>query len=386
MAPMPTLRLSTASLLRYAGLFTWACVGLPLLFVIDELPGRNDYVYWWASYLAFGLAYWLVSRQLVRSRASVMSLALLVVMSVTPATISHYSESGLGGALLLVSAGVLPWLISPSLGLGWLIAQNLILVPVFAIRDDFTMLQAFLQVGLFFGYSSFTFVTSLVAKRQAEARDEQRRLIAELRATRALLAESSRANERVRISRELHDLLGHHLTALSLNLEVAAHRTDGDARAHVRQAQSLTRLLLSDVREVVSELRKDAAIDLSGALEKLVEGVPGLHVHLDLPPRFEVEDAERAQVLLRVAQEILTNTVRHGKADNLWLRFTRDADGHVEVDARDDGVGCDLARAGNGLTGMAERLGRFGGSLRFDSAVGQGFRLRASLPAGTVAP
>jgi signal transduction histidine kinase len=308
------------------------------------------------------------------------------VMSVTPATISHYSESGLGGALLLVSAGVLPWLISPSLGLGWLIAQNLILVPVFAIRDDFTMLQAFLQVGLFFGYSSFTFVTSLVAKRQAEARDEQRRLIAELRATRALLAESSRANERVRISRELHDLLGHHLTALSLNLEVAAHRTDGDARAHVRQAQSLTRLLLSDVREVVGELRKDAAIDLSGALEKLVEGVPGLHVHLDLPPRFEVEDAERAQVLLRVAQEILTNTVRHGKADNLWLRFTRDADGHVEVDARDDGVGCDLARAGNGLTGMAERLGRFGGSLRFDSAVGQGFRLRASLPAGTVAP
>lgn len=377
---MPTLRLNSAALLRYAGLFTWACVGLPLFFPGEDLLGSSDYLAWWISYLAFGLAYWLVSGQLSRPRAGLPRLLLLAVMSVALAAISHYSQSGLGGALLLVSAGVLPWLLSPTLGLVWLIGQNLALVPVFAVLEEFTLLDAFLHVFLFFGYSSFTFVTSTVARRQSEARDEQRRLIAELRATRALLAESSRANERVRISRELHDLLGHHLTALSLNLEVAAHRTDGDARAHVRQAQSLTRLLLSDVREVVSELRKDAAIDLSGALERLVEGVPGLRVHLDLPDRFVVDDAERAQVLLRVAQEILTNTVRHGKADNLWLTMVRDVDGQVRIEAVDDGVGCDEAKAGNGLTGMAERLGRYGGRLSFESAPGRGFRLHALLP------
>src|SRR5690606_38033729 len=277
-----------------------------------------------------------------------------------PIFISHCGGTGLGGILLLVSAGVLPWLLPPALGLGWLVAQNLILVPVFAVHEDYTLLQAFLQVGLYFGYSSFTFVTSLVAKRQAEAREEQRRLNAELRATRALLAESSRATERVRISRELHDLLGHHLTALSLNLEVAVHRTEGEARAHVRQAQSLTRLLLTDVREVVSELRKDVAIDLSEALARLVEGVPGVRVHVDLPGDFAVHDAERAQVLLRVAQEILTNAVRHGKAHNLWLRFARRDDGQVEIRAEDDGVGCAMPEAGNGLTGMAERLRRHG--------------------------
>lgn len=381
---MPTLRLSSIALLRYAGLFTWACVGLPLLFPGNGELSRFDYWAWFTAYVVFGAAYWLVSRQLNRPAPGFLRLLLLVVMSVAPAALSHFSATGLGGILLLVSAGVLPWLLQPSFGLVWLVAQNLILVPVFAVHEEFTLLQAFLQVGLYFGYSSFTFVTSLVAKRQAEAREEQRRLNAELRATRALLAESSRANERVRISRELHDLLGHHLTALSLNLEVAAHRTQGDAQAHVRQAQSLTRLLLGDVREVVSELRKDVAIDLSQALERLVEGVPGVRVHLEMPPDFAVPDAEHAQVLLRVAQEILTNAVRHGKAHNLWLRFSRNDDGVIGIRAEDDGVGCDVAKAGNGLTGMAERLGRYGGRLDFESSVGQGFRLQATLPTGVM--
>jgi len=90
----------------------------------------------------------------------------------------------------------------------------------------FTPVFAVLQAVMYVGYSSFTFITGLVAKQQAQAREEQRRLNAELRATRALLAESSRMSERLRISRELHDLLGHHLTALSLNLEVAGHLTE----------------------------------------------------------------------------------------------------------------------------------------------------------------
>lgn len=200
MAAMPTVRLSSALMLRYAGLFTWAWVGLPLFFA-GAGPHAWPYLAWWGCYLAFGGAYWLVSRDLGRA-PGLFRLAALVVMSAAPAAISHFSETGLGGALLLVSAGVLPWLLTPAVGLAWLVAQNLVMVPVFAAREDFTVLDALLQVGLFFGYTSFTFVTSMVAKRQAEARDEQRRLNSELRATRALLAESSRANERVRISRE----------------------------------------------------------------------------------------------------------------------------------------------------------------------------------------
>src|SRR3546814_12823550 len=94
-----------------------------------------------------------------------------------------------------------------------------------------------LQSALYVGFSSFVFVTGLVAKQQVEARDEQRQLNSELRATRALLAESSRLSERMRISRELHDLLGHHLTALSLNLEVATHVSSGKALEPVRSEE-----------------------------------------------------------------------------------------------------------------------------------------------------
>lgn len=379
---MVSLRLDTTALLRYAGLFTWACVGLPLFIDSGVARGSAPYLAWWAAYLAFGIAYWLVSRQLTRGTSGPLRMLMLLVMSVTPAVISHYSQSGLGGALLLVCAGVLPWLLAPATGLAWLVAQNLILVPVFAARDDFNVLHALLQVGLFFGYTSFVFVTSLIARSQTEARGELRRLNAELRATRALLAESSRANERVRISRELHDLIGHHLTALSLNLEVASHRTEGEARAHVRQAQSLTRLLLSDVREVVSELRKDVTINLREALLHLIEGVPGVRVHLNLPDDLVVGDPEHAQVLLRVAQEALTNAIRHGKANTLWLDFSHGADRSIRLQARDDGVGCERVTAGNGLTGMAERLQRFGGRMSFDSAPGRGFRIDVFLPTG----
>jgi DNA-binding NarL/FixJ family response regulator len=79
--------------------------------------------------------------------------------------------------------------------------------------------------------------------------------------------------ERVRSSRELHDLIGHHLTTLSLNLEVASHVSDGKAKAHVDKAQALARLLLSDVRAVVSRLREGESLDLAEALQLVLAGL-----------------------------------------------------------------------------------------------------------------
>jgi signal transduction histidine kinase len=219
----------------------------------------------------------------------------------------------------------------------------------------------------------------MVGKQQAEAREEQRRLNAELRATRALLAESSRLTERTRISRELHDLLGHHLTALSLNLEVATHLSEGRVQEHVRQAQSLAKLLLSDVREAVSQLRDDDAIDLSEALTTLIEGVPALDIHLDYPDHLRVTDPARAHVLLRCAQEIITNAVRHAGASSLWLAISRDQTG-IAIRARDDGRGADQYDVGNGLRGMRERLAEFGGKLQIETARGKGFSIDLWLP------
>jgi signal transduction histidine kinase len=257
-------------------------------------------------------------------------------------------------------------------------------VAVFASfpEYDHSIRLAFLQSSIYLGISALTFFTSAVASQQTEEREVQRRLNSELRATRALLAESTRIAERMRIARELHDLIGHHLTALSLNLEVASHLTNAEAAEHVRKAQATAKHLLSDVREAVSELRQDDAIDLTQALRSLIEGVPGLNVHVETPPRFSVEDPRRAQVLLRCAQEILTNTARHAGARNLWLKFAyADAD-LLGLYARDDGRGSAHFRPGNGLSGMRERLIEFGGNVTVDTNVNQGFALNVQLPLG----
>ena len=388
---MPIAYFNHIRLLRYASLFTYACVGIPLLqydTVVAEMleRGRPAYFYdWWlGSYLAFGLVFWFLTHDMGASHPTrwrrLAQLALLVLLNVLAIAVGWLSQSGLCALLLVVVSIALPWILNVRVGIAWMVLQNFSLLPLFASWPTYSLSLAAWQATMYLGISTTTFVTSLIAKQQTEAREDQRRLNAELRATRALLAESSRLGERMRISRELHDLVGHHLTALSLNLEVASHLVGGKAQEHVRQAQSVARLLLSDVREVVSQLREDDSIDLSAALTALVEGVPGLEIHLDLPARFTVDDPHRAQLLLRCAQEIITNAVRHAKARNLWLAFERTADRRIVIHARDDGRGAIQLNPGNGLTGMRERLSQFGGQLDIVTASNQGFQLDAWLP------
>lgn len=377
-------RISHIDILRYAGLFTYACVGLPLLVETVAPPAGLDWTNhlgWTLSYLAFGASYWALMHDLGKALRAAYRLLWLTVMTASAIAINYFSASGLAAILLLVIAGVLPWMLRPLPGVVWLVLTTLAFVPVFVFKvEGYGWFNALFQSGLYLGFSSFTFATSLVAKGQAEAREDQRRLNAELRATRVLLAESTRVNERTRISRELHDLLGHHLTALSINLEVASHLVDGEAREHVRTGQQLARLLLSDVREVVSQMRSAEALDLASALEALVAGVPEPRIALEFAPDFRVEEPDRAQVLLRCAQESVTNAIRHARARHLWLRFYRTADGEMAMEARDDGQGAALPAAGNGLNGMRERLARIGGRLSFHSAPGRGFWLEVRLP------
>ena len=380
-------RLSHTRLLRYAGLFTWAMVGLPLLYSWigqwrNPLPDENmpHAMPWqgWACYLAFGAGYWWLTRGLGQRRQA-MDYGLLAITTLAAIGLGFYSETGLGSVLLMVAACVLPWLLPLQFGVVWLLGAQLAVVPMFMLGLHFPLVEALMQSMLYAGFSGFVFITSLVALQQSEAREEQRRLNAELRSTRALLAESARVNERTRISRELHDLLGHHLTALSLNLEVAGHLSEGRVKEHVQQAHTLARLLLTDLREAVSQLRESGAIDLGAALRPLAENVPKLDIHMDIQHPLTLEDPERAHVLLRCAQEAITNAVRHASARNLWLSAHGDG-AQVVMQVRDDGDGTEQLVPGNGLQGLRERLRQCGGRLEIATGRGEGFRLTMTLP------
>ena len=150
------------------------------------------------------------------------------------------------------------------------------------------------------------------------------------------------------------------------------HRIDRDtsgvvvaARGHPKAAQRLA----------------DAfrAGDVEKVYLALVSGVPEPMIHLDLPAELAMTDPRRAQVLLRCAQEMITNSVRHARAKNLWISLTQDAEGEV-LTARDDGRGVNNVETGNGLNGMAERLRQLGGELKIESSPGAGFSLRAWIP------
>src|SRR6185437_15600813 len=279
------------TLLRYAGFITYASAGVPLVrrnwidAGADEqtaihatralhVQSHDVLLMWAASYVVFGVVYWLLTRNLASRRHWSMKLVGLLVLTATAIAINWFSVSGLGALLLAVATLVLPWLLPLPVAIVWLVLQYAAIIPVYAMFPHVTLGFAVIQSGLYLGSSVIVFIASEVARQQVDAREEQRRLNSELRATRALLAESSRISERMRIARELHDLVGHHLTALSLNLEVAGHHVTEPAAEHVGKAQATAKQLLADVREVVSELRDDDTIDLTGALRSLTEGVP----------------------------------------------------------------------------------------------------------------
>jgi signal transduction histidine kinase len=367
--------LTHAQLLLYAGLFTHSCVGLLLL--VLHLGGERT-VLLWSSFLVFGSAYvLLLNERTARWRGA--GLGLIFLMTLAALTITYITATGLASVLLMVSAAAIAYAVPLRPALACMVAQNLALLPILATQEKLTLREALLTVAMYLGCSSFVFVTSWIGKRQLQAREELRLVNMELRAAQALLSDTERTAERLRISRELHDLVGHHLTALALNLEVATHLTEGKARNHVQQAQSISKLLLNDVREVVSTLREGDPMQLDRTLKAMVRDVPLPKVHLTLPEPFVLTDAPRAHALLRLAQEVLTNAIKHSGAKNLWLSFAM-RDAGVEISAHDDGHGTDLLRDGNGLAGMRERLTAFGGTLMCESSPGRGFNVAAFLP------
>ena len=369
-------------LLRYAGMFLWFCAGIPLLLmrVIYPQPLTMElWIAWFMLHGFFGLIYWNLMQYLPERTSIAFRLLFLSLLTGSALGISAVSLSPMGGFLLLIVSVMIPWMLSIIPAASWLIAQNVLLAITLSRLPDISLSDASMEAGLFLGISLFAFMSSVVVLRQNEVRDELRRVNSELRATQALLAENTRIAERVRIARELHDLVGHHLTALTLNLEVVTHLVDGKVLEHVQQAHSLARLLLADVREVVSDMRQDDMVNLADALNTLIEGVPKPRIHLDLPAEEVMTEPQRAQVLLRVVQEMITNSVRHANAGNLWIRLSMTTDG-LAMSARDDGVGADKVSVGNGLLGMAERLKQLGGKLEIESEPGAGFALHAWLP------
>jgi signal transduction histidine kinase len=225
----------------------------------------------------------------------------------------------------------------------------------------------------------FAFGAGYLAVSETRNHRELARTNAELMATQALLSDETRMAERLRISRELHDVVGHHLTGLSINLQLASHLVEGPAAETVNEAHLVAKLLLAEVREVVGGLRDPRQSDLRGAMELLSNGIAEPSVHLQLPENLDRIDPTCAHVIFRCVQEAMTNAIKHADARNLWVELKRSEAGW-EILVRDDGRGTTSIVPGNGLKGMKERLEEFGGSLHLESQPYKGFTIQAFIP------
>ncbi|WP_372017251.1 sensor histidine kinase [Pseudoxanthomonas sp. 10H] len=230
------------------------------------------------------------------------------------------------------------------------------------------------------GFQSLAAICVHYARSAEQSRDALARVNADLLATRALLADSARDAERLRVARELHDVAGHKLTAMRLNLRALAADPALGRREEVAVAERLSGELLADIRQVVQSLRDDRGLDLATALRALAAPFPRPSLHLTIAPGVRVTDPAVAETVLRLAQEALTNAARHAGAEQVWLRI-ENGDSGLRIDIHDDGQCGAVIREGNGIAGMRERLSALDGSLQVGRTPRGGLHLSARLPA-----
>lgn len=233
--------------------------------------------------------------------------------------------------------------------------------------------QSIFTVLIFLLLQVFGFSTIEITLREQRAREKLAAINQELIATRFMLKESTQKQERLRISRDLHDVLGHQLTALALNLEITSHKVPDEhknaAQDNVKQAKQL----LDDVRNVVKEMRSKEQFDLIASIKTLFQQLP--KCQFSVLEKFNNTDVAELTInsltlknqLFHCLQEGISNALRHGHANSFNLSFSKKND-LITFELQDNGsgiaAGTSPAKFGSGLLGMNERLKDFNGSVK----------------------
>lgn len=247
-------------------------------------------------------------------------------------------------------------------------------------------LLASLNIILFIVY------TILHLREQMDEKDEINSLNEQLRAANTELenyaAESEKlaqTRERNRLAREIHDTLGHTLTGIIAGIDAALAVADVSPetlKRYLTMVSDVARQGMTDVRRSVNELRPDALEqgDLLSAIQKMISQMGAASkVDITLDNRAGRlsfgEDEEK--IIYRIIQESITNSIRHGKADTVTIRITREYN-LVTITIKDNGVGAPDFEPGFGLTHMKERLDMLGGKIHVDGS--DGFCVVAEIP------
>ncbi|HEY3005797.1 MAG TPA: sensor histidine kinase [Kribbellaceae bacterium] len=219
-----------------------------------------------------------------------------------------------------------------------------------------------------YGFAIFLAALAVFGMRRAVQRT------VELAATRKDMAELAVQEERNRFARDLHDILGHSLTVITVKAELAGRLIAANpdrAAAEVADVESLARAALADVRAAVAGYRE---LSLAGELVSARAALQAAEIKADLPTTMDVVPEENRELFAWVVREGVTNVVRHSGAKRCTIRLSA-----ATIEVLDDGKGPTPggAASGHGLVGLRERADQAGASLQVGQAPGGGFRLAA---------
>lgn len=347
--------------MNLAGLMAWAAIGW-------ELAAGNPDASAWVTAVPpkpalLGLHGLFMLLFLWPDKTRLNVIAQLVIalglMSVTRA-------SSLPILLIIVMAQVVQlWHVRAAAGI--FIATNLFVYGVYAYAWQFSM--PLVMTLMYMSFQGFAAMTSWYAFTAEQSRDRMAAINAELIGTRTLLDASVRDSERLRISRELHDVAGHKLTAMKLNLKALQRNPKFLDSQELQIATDLSDELLQDIRAVVQQLRLHDAPPLRDALQALATPFPQMTLALELHEASAQLSIPEAEAILRCVQEALTNAIKHADARQLLVSLQLNTD-HWQLDIRDDGSKAPEVRQGNGLNGMRERIESLGGQLHLQAVKG----------------
>jgi two-component system sensor histidine kinase UhpB len=299
-------------------------------------------------------------------------IAALVVLSVSPITVSSpvvFAEA----ALLAIGLGVLIFV-------NFVVLQR-VFAPLAQLTDDMRrvdLMRPGLRVEPHGDGREVVELTQAFNEMLERLEDERRSSV------RAALG--AQEGERQRVAQELHDEIGQSLTAISLRLEAALRDPDGPSHADLREIQAIAARSVDEVREIARGLRPEMLDDL-GLASALVALTERASVDGTIDVRREIDRSrpelgdEVDLVVFRVAQESLTNVIRHSGAESVALSLSKDGRGGVILEVEDDGDGIDgTVEPGTGMQGMLERAVLRGAALDFEGRATGGARVVLRVP------
>jgi signal transduction histidine kinase len=276
---------------------------------------------------------------------STLGLLLALMLSLMPQVV-------LAPVMLFLWISLSPFFLSKRHSWGLYIVYNAIfLLATFYLRPDNIITAASFVAFQLFSLSS-SFLRIDLTKKSAALETAN----AKLHRAQLLLAQRSKAQERLRISRDLHDSIGQRLTALSLHCEFALHQSPVNLQEFLRSLKRDISATLEQLQAVVMQFKQQQSFDLATALREIAARIPGLTFELDFNSGFN--DTAIDEQLLFCLQEGINNALRHGQATHISIVGTT-KDNYLLLSLEDNGERRDNVvseNSGTGLEGMQRRL------------------------------